>query len=271
MADFLGDPRFPDKAMRNTSRALKIEYFQGLYKQYSRLDFTRYEDRPIAIAGLEKRLRNAFATQGGFGIFDDGDRSQLDNGLFHRSLLWKRSEEEQPEDAHRGKDPVPHWLEPIVFPPERDIHVPTWSWMAYKGAIDYMDPPYGTADWETKEIIPPWTQGQKAPTNPVPLGRQVALQVVVRNFNVAGSRPGEVKLVYDRERTTASDGRRAQCVVVAKSKERKEEKSKSCFVLLVTETQTSDAGAKVYKRAGVGVMLERFISLDSEGVKARIL
>jgi hypothetical protein len=271
MADFLGDPRFPDKAMRNTSRALKIEYFQGLYKQYSRLDFTRHEDRPIAIAGLERRLRDAFSTKGGFGIFDDGDHSQLDNGFFHRSLLWKRSEEEITEDTHRGKESVTDWLEPIVFPKERDMHVPTWSWMAYKGAIDYMDPPYGTADWETKEIIPPWTQGQKEPTDAVPLGRQIALKAIVRDFNVAGSRPDEVKLVYDRERTTASDGRRAQCVVVAKSKERKEEKFKSCFVLLVTETQTAEDGTKVYKRAGVGVMLERFISLDNEGVRARIL
>jgi hypothetical protein len=271
MADFLGDPRFPDKAMRNTSRALKIEYFQGLYKQYSRLDFTRYEDRPIAIAGLEKRLRNAFATHGGFGIFDDGDRSQLDNGLFHRSLLWKRSEEDVHEDEHRGQGAVSHWLEPIVFPPERDMHVPTWSWMAYKGAIDYMDPPYGTADWETTEITPPWTQGQKAPTDLVPLGRQVALQAVVRDFNVAGSRAGEVKLVYDRERTKGSNGQRAQCVVVAKSKERKAENSKSHFVLLVTETQFSTAGTKVYERAGVGVMLGLFIGLAGEGVKAWIV
>jgi hypothetical protein len=105
----------------------------------------------------------------------------------------------------------------------------------------------------------------------VPLGRRIALQVVARNFNVAGSRPGEVKLVYDRERTTASDGRRAQCVIAVKSKERKEENPTSCFVLLIIETRSSEAGAKVYRRAVVGVMLERFIALNGEGVKGRIM
>ena len=89
MADFLGDPSFPDKAMRVKSRALKIEYFQGLYKQYSRLAFTRDFDRRIAIAGLEKRLLTAFGTRGRYGIF--GDSEKAESGLFHRSLLWQRN------------------------------------------------------------------------------------------------------------------------------------------------------------------------------------
>ncbi|KAH7385408.1 hypothetical protein DE146DRAFT_748230 [Phaeosphaeria sp. MPI-PUGE-AT-0046c] len=257
MADFLGDPRFPEKAMRDDSRALKIEYFQGLYKQYSRLNFTRYEDRPFAIAGLERRLRDAFDTKGGFGIFDDGDRTQLDNGMFHRSLLWKRGEDDIQETLD-GKDPVVEWLEPIDFTSERNIQVPSWSWMAYKGAIDYMDPPYGTADWETKEIIPPWTQGRRARDYPALLDRDIGLEVIVRDFN-------------DRERTTASDGRRAQCVVVARSKEPKDERQKRIFVLLVTATQISGMGPKLYKRAGVGVMLGRFVTLQGDGLSARVL
>ncbi|KAF1913083.1 hypothetical protein BDU57DRAFT_541758 [Ampelomyces quisqualis] len=270
MADFLGDPCFPEKAMQDPSRALKIEYFQGLYKQYSRLDFTRYEDRPFAIAGLEKRLRDAFATNGGFGIFDDGDRSHSGNGLFHRSLLWKRSEEVR-EELQDGQKPVVDWLQPIDFPEERNITVPTWSWMAYKGAIDYMDPPYGTADWETKEIIPPWTKGHNTSVGSIPPSHDITLQVVVRDYNVAGSKPGEFKLVYDRERTTASDGRRAQCVVVAKSKEPGQEGAKRYFVLLVTATGKAGSEPNMYKRAGVGVMLGRFIALEGDGVVAQVM
>jgi hypothetical protein len=79
LADFLGDPKFPEKAMRKR-RGWKIAYFQDLYKQYSRLQFTRIEDRAIAILGLENRLRVAYGVHGGFGIFDDGP----DGGLFHR-------------------------------------------------------------------------------------------------------------------------------------------------------------------------------------------
>jgi hypothetical protein len=267
MADFLGDPRFPSKAMRNPSRALKIEYFQGLYKQYTRLDFTRFSDRPFAIAGLEKRLRGAFDTRGGFGIFDDGDRSHIDNGLFHRSLLWKRSEDDDEvrEEVKEGKEPVMKWLEPIGG----NVWVPSWSWMAYKGAIDYTDPPYGTADWETKEVIPPWTRGRKDTTQQE-VG-DIALMAVVRDFNVAGSRPGDCKLTYDRERTTALDGQRAQCVIVAKSKEPKEERMKRFFVLLVVAQVVAEGEEKGYQRTGVGVMLGKFISLGKDGVAAKIV
>ncbi|KAF2677147.1 HET-domain-containing protein [Lentithecium fluviatile CBS 122367] len=112
MADFLGDPNFPDKAMRTPSRALKISYFQELYRQYSRLAFTRYEDRPFAIAGLEKRLQKAFGIEGSFSVFYDGP----DGGLFHRSLLWQRGE--QPEDEAV--------LTPIDFPIDRNIKVPSY-------------------------------------------------------------------------------------------------------------------------------------------------
>jgi hypothetical protein len=131
MADFPGDPNFPDKAMRVRPRALKNEYFQGLYKQYSRLGFTRWEDWPIAIAGLEKRLQRAFGTKGRYGIFEDGNKP--DGGLFYRSLLWRRawdSDEKRDDDA----------LEVITFSAERRSHIPSWSWMAYKGCIDGQDP-----------------------------------------------------------------------------------------------------------------------------------
>jgi hypothetical protein len=271
MADFLGDPRFPSKGMRNPSRGVKIEYFQDLYRQYSRLDFTRYSDRPFAVAGLEKRLREAFDTHGGFGIFDDGDRLHDGNGLFHRSLLWKRSEEEVEirEDVKDGKEPVIRWLEPIDFS-LKNIRVPTWSWMAYKGAIDYTKPDYGKTIWETKDIIPPWTQGRR---NPVAVAdSDVVLVAVVRDFNVAGNKAGEVKLTYDRQRTTALHGQRAQCVVVARSKEPKDEKSKRFFVLLVAAHEVTEGEEKIYQRVGTGVMLGRFISLESkDGITTRIM
>ena len=109
-------------AKEKKRRALEVEYFQDLYRRYSRLDFTRIEDRPFGIAGLERRLLEAFKTKGGFGIFDDGDKR--DHHLFHRSLLWCRGDDE-PDSG----------MVPIRFPGDRDIHVPSWSWMAYKGSI----------------------------------------------------------------------------------------------------------------------------------------
>lgn len=259
MADFLGDPDFPRKAMHAKSRALKVSYFQGLYKQYSRLDFTRHEDRPYAIAGLEKRLQKAFETKGEYGIFDDGDKR--DGGLFHRSLLWQRGEEKNDEST----------LVPIDFLKKRDIHVPTWSWMAYKGGIDYTDPPWDKAFWEKKEIVPPWTRGSPRETQSGPSKGRIGISAIVRDFNTAGYKHGELKLTYDTEQTTGSDGQRAQCVVVARSRAESHDSEKTFYVLLVTATaRKGGRGEKIFQRAGAGHMLGKFIMLEGPGIPATI-
>lgn len=253
MADFLGDPKFPDKAWRTPSRALKISYFQDLYQQYSRLQFSRDEDRPFAIAGLEKRLQKAFGTKGGYGIFDDGSGG----GLFHRSLLWQRGEDEVS-------------MVPILFPVERNVNVPSWSWMAYKGGIGYTDPPFQTAEWEKKEIRPPWTRGGNEEAETTHKHIDMSLTATVRDFTVAGRLPAEVRLVYDTERT-ASDGQRPQCIIVARSKDGKTDRDKRHYVLIVTPMQATAArGEKLYKRAGAGYMPGKYIALEKPGIAAKI-
>jgi hypothetical protein len=258
MADFLGDPNFPKKAMRTTSRALKISWFQELYKQYSRLSFTRYEDRPVAIAGLEKRLQRAFGTKGGYGIFDDGNKPN--GGLFHRSLLWQRGEEEQDDSS----------LTPIDFPAERKMSVPSWSWMAYKGGISYADPPFRSAVWEKDDIIPPWTQGTNKSSATSTSGEHVEIKGTVRDFNTAGYKTGDIKLIYDTERTRGVGGQRARCVIIARSDDRRVPGEKRFYVLLVTAAK-AEAGDEVYQRAGAGYMLGKYIALDRPGTQARII
>jgi len=262
MADFIGDPRFPEKAMRSGSRALKIEYYEDLYRLYSRLHFSRYTDRPLAIAGLEKRLQRAFDTKGGYGIFDDGDHRE--RGLFHRSILWRRAE---------GKDDSQE-LEPIEFPSKkRNTHVPSWSWMAYKGGIDYETPKWGSADWETNDISEPWTQGYGQSTASAPQGGVIAIPAIVRNFHVANRLPDEVKLVYDTGRTRGSDGERAQCVIVAKEKAANtvSQGQRRHYVLLVALKQAMGGrGRRVYQRVGAGHMLGKYISLGDASIKAEI-
>jgi len=256
MANFLGDPKFPDKAM-TSSRGLKIRYFQDLYKQYSRLEFTRIDDRPFAIEGIENRLRKAYGTKGGYGIFDDGPG----NGLFHRSLLWQRG-----EDETQG-------LSVIVFPQGRNVSVPTWSWMAYRGGIDYLDPPFEKTDWEKADIHPPWTRGSGETARAAEtthFDASMELTATARDYNVAGSRIDEAKIVYDMERNK-SDGSRVQCVVVAKSKEGRTDREKRHYVLIVVPTKlTGPRGEKIYTRVGAGYMLGKYIVLNKLGTSARI-
>ncbi|KAI0541834.1 HET-domain-containing protein [Xylaria digitata] len=251
MSDFLGDPNFPNKAV-SVQRGLRIRYFQDLYKQYSRLNFTHIEDRPFAIEGLENRLRTAYETGGAYGIFDDG----LGKGLFHRSLLWQRGEDE----------PAPGLLR-IVFPLGRRVAVPTWSWMAYRGGIDYVDPPFDQTVWEKEDIHPPRI---KSNTSSLHGNARMELLATVRWFNTPDHQDGELKLVYDTGENKPS-GMRLQCVVVAKSKEGQTFQEKKCYVLLVSPLDTPvDGGYHIYERVGAGAMLGRFISFNEPSQQVKI-
>ncbi|SCO76560.1 uncharacterized protein FRV6_00772 [Fusarium oxysporum] len=238
MADLLGDARFPDKAMRTQSRGLKIRYFQALYQQYSRLELSHIQDRPLAIAGLESRLRKAYRlrdddwAKGGYGIFHDGPG----HGLFHRSLLWKRSEDE----------PV---MELIDFSRRPEDSMPTWSWMAFKGGIDYLDPPFNKVDWEMTEVESPWSQKSGGSEGTLSSHH---LKVTARPFNVAGHRPGEIELIYDNpERKATSEGYRPKCAIIAKSKEDVERNEKSFYVMILIEVPNMDSqGQQVFRRLG---------------------
>jgi hypothetical protein len=258
MADFLGDSKFPDKAMRVLSRPLKVVYFQGLYKQYSRLNFTRWTDRPIAIAGLEARLQRLFDTKGRYGIFDDGDKAE--GSLFHRSLLWRRA-----WDSDENRDG--NSLEGIDFSTDINSHVPSWSWMAYKGGIDYTDPPYRSATWETRELIPPWTRGGYLEPE---ANEPIAIAAVARDFDVEGNDSEGVKIAYDTGQ--GSGKKRVRCVIVAKSIAEESNFDKRYYVLLVVRVRyglEDDRWVKC-KRVGAGFMPGKYIAFDEPGTEVRI-
>ncbi|KAK1977645.1 heterokaryon incompatibility protein-domain-containing protein [Colletotrichum cereale] len=251
MAEFLGDPNFPTKAMKENSRAMKIRYFQDLYRRYSRLEFTRIYDRPVAIAGLESRLRKAYWTKGGYGIFDD----RPGHGLFHRSLLWHRGEEEKT-------------LKPIDFSSSLLSAAPTWSWMAHEGGIDYLDPAFDNTEWEDTEIEPPWsvTGGGSDGSHDTSY-----LNVVVRSFGVAGYMADEVKFIYDNTQRKVSSLRNPEgprCVVVARCKEGASVREKRHYVLVVAGTgNTTSRGQKIFSRLGVGYMPGKYIELGEDCLK----
>ncbi|KAK1635547.1 hypothetical protein BDP81DRAFT_350654 [Colletotrichum phormii] len=248
VAAFLGDPRFPTIAM-NSPRGAKIHLYQDLYKQYSRLQFSRNEDRPFGIAGLEKRLIQSFKTHGGYGVFDDG------GGLLRRSLLWQR-----------GSDST---LDRIIFPAERDLEVPTWSWMAYKGGIDYLEPPFDGVDWEKSEIQSPWAN--KSPdgvyhTSDKSLG--ISLSAVAREFSQLDTNHSASKLIFDNP--AKSDGQlpNVRVIVVGRSRNKTQDSERKCFVLIVTpKAMKHAAGMMVYERTGVGYMSDSCISQNGTPVK----
>jgi hypothetical protein len=252
LASFIGDPNFPEVAIKS-SRGGKIRLYQDLYIQYSRLKFTRISDRPIAIAGLEKRLIHDFNTYGGFGVFDDG------RGLLRRSLLW-----------HRGSDEST--LERIVFPADRQMIIPTWSWMAYKGGIDYLELPFDGVDWEEEEIRSPWTPGSRGVWHTGDQAGIVELSAVAREFDFTGTTGPESKIIYDNPARSSGPNQPVKCVVVGRLKGAgQNERNKMHYVLLVTTNPSQvTRGGQVCERVGVGHVLGRWIKLDQPGTLVKI-
>ncbi|KAF2849633.1 HET-domain-containing protein, partial [Plenodomus tracheiphilus IPT5] len=251
LSEILGDPDFPNKAISPPSRGSSIQFIQKLYSQYSRLQLPMMVDRPMAIFTLEQKVLQALNTTGGFGIFGD----DLKGGFFHRSLLWRRGE-------------VETYMTPINF--DRTRQVPSWSWMAYAGGIGYITPPFGEVDWEREEIQSPWRnlKGYDARQD---LNSKSALTAVARRFDVRGRKPNDVKLVYDAENPRGVAGEKAQCVIIARSKEGLLQHEKMFYVLLIVFTGELGAdGEREYIRVGAGTMLGKYISWDEPSTPVKI-
>ncbi|KAF2267247.1 hypothetical protein CC78DRAFT_593772, partial [Lojkania enalia] len=131
-ASFLANPKFPELAA-GSSLNQRIKVFQDLYSKCSRMQLSFAEDRPIAIVGLENRLLHSFERIGGFGVF---------NSFFHQSLLWRRGEDEICLKRIEGRS------------------IPTWSWMAHTGGIDYIQAPFMGVDWNVSrsKLRSPWNR-----------------------------------------------------------------------------------------------------------------
>jgi hypothetical protein len=221
----LGDPNFP-KILNPAKRGERILHFQELYQQYSRLELSSDYDRPTAIDGLQQRLLRTMAVDGGFGILHDC-RS---HGLLCRSLLW-----------HRGEDTVR--LKPIKFPNDRE-HVPSWSWMAFSGGIDYFPLTWNGYDWE--RIQPPWPRPAGAAPSNVFSGK-------MRAFDY--SMP-ECSIVFDDCTTPPSSEAMAFLLSIEKTPKHIDDKKHYILVVKPKKARGQDGGT-MYERIGAGYVLGR--------------
>lgn len=259
---FLGDPAFPKVAMQ-ASRGGKIVMYQDLYSRYSRLQFSHIYDRPIAIAGLEHRLIRDLKIRGGFGVLDE-ER----HGLLRRSLLWRRADIQlslEKIDFSRANGSFSTLSRP-----------PTWSWMAYEGAIDYIHPEFDQVDWETQEIVSPWssspleTWSYSGDSSQAPLG----LRVVTRKFDATDistmSENGMV--VLDRPQVSKPE---LECVILGRFKNSGKREDREARVHLVMFVRFQEkiyvpGEVRVYHRAGVGSVPGSLICWEVEGVRGEI-
>ncbi|KAI1421302.1 heterokaryon incompatibility protein-domain-containing protein [Xylaria sp. FL1777] len=252
-AALLGDPKFP-KVATDSSKGGRIRLYEHLYKQYSSLQFTRIHDRPLAIAGLEQRLIRAFDTQGGYGVF---------TRYFGRGLLWQRDVASAPAG-----------MKPIKFPKSQKYQVPSWSWMAYEGAITFMDLPFGEISWEDKEIHSPWSTRTPFLTSSsrsinssnttwytTSTKERIDLTVIARDFSASL----DTHIIYDSGE--APKNRVVKCVIVGRRKTKVRIDDEQIHYVLVVAQK---GGAGIYERIGVGSLPGSSITLEGAGLLAQV-
>lgn len=218
-------------------------------------------DRPVAIAGLEKRLISSLRVRGGFGVLDDTGA-----GLLRRSLLWHRAQ-------GLGS------LDLIPFNESNDLASntpPSWSWMAYQGAINYLDLLFDQVEWETTDITSPWattalgTWSYSRDRSAKPQG----LRVIARDFDTRTAGTAEdAKIVLDAPAKTQLPMAALKCVILGRLKGQAngDRDDKTHYVLLVKSKRTDDAQwPNVYLRAGVGFMPGRMI-FDMTGAVGHVV
>ncbi|KAJ4295516.1 hypothetical protein N0V90_007529 [Kalmusia sp. IMI 367209] len=114
------DPDFPYRLLQ-AGQQRTVKAIQSLSAEYSTRGLTYNTDRFAAISGLENRIARAKRCEARFGIFQT---------CLHRSLLWQKSGESS-MDRIEYKTQI----------------VPSWSWMAYDGQIQFMDVPFHEVYW----------------------------------------------------------------------------------------------------------------------------
>jgi len=116
---FLLDPNFPDRLLELGDQRI-TEFIHFLSESYSKRGLTVETDRCVAISGLEARIADTLGCESRYGIFQR---------YLHRNLLWQPSDKKMKRIEYKSQN------------------VPSWSWMAYNGGIQFMDIPSGKVDW----------------------------------------------------------------------------------------------------------------------------
>lgn len=240
----------------------KIRLYQDLYTKYTRLSLTWDTDRPIAIAGLEKRLIRSFQVSGGFGIFDGAG-----SGLLRRSLLWCRAPDVGRMEMINFQRVKQH--DSLLSPP------PTWSWMAYKGAIQYLEVPFGCVEWEDDEVRSPWS-GRPAGTWTYSRDHSIyrpALTVTTHEFDAQAAYELGDAIILDNPTDWVTLAPIIKCVILGRLQNEGQESQVNIdhYVLLVAPVDSKGLQEPLaYRRVGVGRIRGCLISTTGLGTREQV-
>jgi len=214
-------------------------------KDYSKRALSERTDIAIALSGLAARIAEALKCYERYGIFGK---------YLHRNLLWQRFD-------------LQSTMERIEYG-SRDV--PSWSWMAYTGCIDFMNLDYGNLDL-SRNLEFDANNKQALITN-ICQFQDCHLKEIGKAESKAARREildsREIErgwILYDTSREDEDAFLFERGVVVGRtlSEDRWEEQWE--YHILIVRQRDGREGE--YERAGVGMVQEGYLLLQSANVR----
>ncbi|TGO11614.1 hypothetical protein BTUL_0105g00040 [Botrytis tulipae] len=212
-------------------------------ERYTRLEFSHPEDRPIAIDGLMERLTIAFKTRSLAGLFKT---------FWGRCLLWRRADNTGPLKK--------------ILPGTHSRRTPqTWSWMAFDGAISFIEPGGGHVSWNDAGVKLPFANLTGYQTSWLRTSCQndsVAIKAEAFDFDIPANAGKIEAYIYYDDSTTST----AKCVIFGTDKHHVNGASMKKHYVLIVKPLLDVLGTTSYERCGVGYILGKYIRLDDLSV-----
>lgn len=240
----VSDPYFPSELVTsNTSRTW--HFIQSLLKDYSQRKLGNLSDRQYAVSGLEERIARVLECGSSYGVFEK---------YLHKNLLWYPA----PRNSTRTE---------CVSVNDDTHNIPSWTWMAYSGGIEFVKIPFGITNWIKHDHL----QFNKECNSVVAASLGEIINCATRHCENCTARPCEKRHVLvgaggetgwvqydfggDEEPNTI------QCVVIG-SETAKDTSSGQYYILLVRPTSVDGQ----YKRVGVGQVKSGWVARQRRSI-----
>lgn len=209
-----------------------MEFIHFLFENYSQRGISKDTDRCVAASGLEARIARALECDSRHGIFQKH---------LHRNLLWQASDREMERIAYNNNQ-----------------HVPSWSWMAYSGGVQFIVVKVGSVSW-VDELAFDDERDSAALIADVGNFQECTLKSDGDRYtisNLFGEKRGWVQYDVKSDRKFHEE----QCVVVGRTESTSED---YYYILVVVPTEKDGE----YKRVGVGMVRTGCVEKLRPGVR----
>lgn len=222
-------------------------FIQYLLEDYSQRELAEPKDRRHAVSGLETRIARVLQCNSSYGVFEE---------YLCRNLLWYLVPHNNTETnrASLGQD------------------IPSWSWMAYSGGIEFVKVPFRGVSWiklqfnHERNGVVPASLGEIVGCSARRCKNCTARLCEARHEVVeAGVKRGWVQYDFEGDKEPNA----IECVVIG-SETATDDGPDQYYILLVRPTGADDQYKRIrdheYKRIGVGQVQSSCVARQRENI-----